>query len=406
MTITKKIIKKTAQLILLLSMVQLCFADDLGNMQQNEWREFDINSVKGETPAKSNIFKGKQPSIDKYKFKLMYPFDGSVGFFGGGDFEDKYVEARKQKLEGTYTHNSHEYNYAYKNETAYLFRTIDDGKTFTRMSFGHGTVESMLKADGVYFMGIKEQDTENVKTFRSIDFGETWQFMGDFYLHKSWQFTKDRFVFTTVNKKGKKTIYKKFYTTDGGKTSKPLDQRIKELKEKAQSHSIYKEKFVFLIGRELVFVDLDTMKEERKPLKLPPYKTFTKNPHMTVDSESGKLYFVLEDINGIKKEKGYKQTLIWFPFTNELVEFKKNLPVRVPMGVHGDYIGGIFKYKGVLTHAWTLNKGIKWNFEVLPHYSYNTYYTRIQNKRIYMRAMVYDKDGVKDGSYIMLGKIK
>ena len=51
-------------------------------MQKNEWREFDLDNVIGETPA--SLFGGLQKgqSILKYSFKLMYPLMGKLVLLG------------------------------------------------------------------------------------------------------------------------------------------------------------------------------------------------------------------------------------------------------------------------------------------------------------------------------------
>jgi len=94
--------------------------------------------------------------------------------------------------------------------------------------------------------------------------------------------------------------------------------------------------------------------------------------------------------------------------SNEIVFFDKNLPdgeVLYP-NVSGDYIGGFIKPKGILTHIWTMDRGKKWQFEILPQYLFDTAFTGYGNKRIWMDAMFSVKAGKKNGSYFVLGTIK
>jgi len=328
-------------------------------MQKNEWKEFDLDSVKGETPA--SLFGGltKGQSILKYRFELMYPFDGKVGFVGGSDREDTRNMCRENG--GLKCRE--------KNETAYLFRTIDDGETFTRQSLGHGIVNNIKKSEESYFLNIHEADTYKDRTLRSDDLGKSWYKLGDFRIEA--MFDKDKFIYsiTKVISIGnrKKTF---FYSKDGGKTSQPLDKKILDYEKKSLTNrlEIYKGELVFLIEETLVFVNIDTLEEKR--------------------------------IYGLKQES------IWYPFLDTLVVFDKLPEELVLLHVRGNYIGGLLRYRGLLTHIWTMDKGNTWEFEMLSHYFWNTTYTGYGNRRIYMDALVQGKDGVKKGTYLIMGKIK
>ena len=363
-------------------------------MQKNEWKEFDLDSVAGETPA--SLFGGLQKgqSILKYNFKLMYPFDGKVGFVGGSDREDTRNKCRENG--GLKCRE--------KNEQACIFRTIDDGKTFTRQTLGHGIVKRIKKIDNSYFINVEEEDTKISKTFRSDDLGESWKFMGNFYM--SALFEPNRFIYVTTTKVGKELVFKEFYTKDGGKTSQPLDEKILDYEKKSLTNGleIYKGHLVFLLDETLVFVNIDTLEEKRTVLKRPPYQLLKQ---LVVDKESGELLIYVKDMNA--KEKKYNklvQSSIWYPLTNELVKFDKDIPHALSLRARGNYIGGLLRYRGLLTHMWTMDKGKEWKFEMLSHYFWESASTGYSNGRIYMEALVQGKEGVKKGSYLIMGKIK
>ena len=362
-------------------------------MQKNEWREFDLDSVTGETPA--SLFGGLQKgqSILKYSFKLMYPFDGKVGFIGGSD-RDQIIEDAKNEPLAT----------SEKNEQAYIFRTIDDGQTFTRQTLGHGIVKRIKKIDNSYFINIKEEDTKISKTFRSDDLGESWKFIGNFYIDAL--FEPNRFIYVTTTKVGKELIFKEFYTKDGGKTSQPLDEKILDYEKKSLTNGlqIYKGHLVFLIDETLIFVNIDTLEEKRTSLKRPPYQLLKQ---LIVDKESGELLIYVKDMNAKKKQYDKMvQSSVWYPLANELVKFDKDIPHTLLLRARGNYIGGLLRYRGLLTHMWTMNKGKTWQFEMLPHYFWDSAFTGYGNGRIYMKALVQGKEGVEKGSYLIMGKIK
>jgi hypothetical protein len=365
-------------------------------MQKNEWREFGFDDIEGEKPY--YIFGGttRTEAIGKYRLELMYPFDGKVGFVGGSDRALQNEECFKKKDLDNYC--------AEKKEQSYIFRTIDDGKTFTRQTLGHGIVKRIKKIDNSYFINIEEEDTKISKTFRSDDLGESWKFIGDFYISEL--FEPHRFVYVTTTKVGKKLVFKEFYTKDGAKTSQPLDEKLLDYEKKSLTNGleIYKGNLVFLIDETLVFVNIDTLEEKRTVLKRPPYQLLEQ---LIVDKESGELLIYVKDMNAKKKQYDKMvQSSIWYPLTNELVKFDKDIPHTLLLRARGNYIGGLLRYRGLLTHMWTMDKGKTWKFEMLSHYFWDSASTGYGNGRIYMNALVQGKEGVKKGSYLIMGKVK
>ncbi len=59
----------------------------------------------------------------------------------------------------------------------------------------------------------------------------------------------------------------------------------------------------------------------------------------------------------------------------------------------------------MLVHIWTLNKGKNWNYEVLKHYFWNTA-VGYGNEQIYLVTAVRKKEGIENGRYLAIGKIK
>ena len=154
----------------------------------------------------------------------------------------------------------------------------------------------------------------------------------------------------------------------------------------------------------LLSVDIDTLEEQKILLKKPSHQLFKR---IDIDPESGNLYIFTKDTDfKATKKRKFPQLSIWFPFEDTFVKFDKNLPKNIYFKVRRNYIGGLFRYKGYLTHVWTTDKGKEWKFEMLPDYFWNTSFTGYGNGRIYMTGLVAGKRGVEDGSYLIMGKIK
>ena len=370
-------------------------------MQKNEWREFDLDKVPGETPATVYGMPGKQAILKYDDFDLMYPFDGSVGFYGGSD--------RRKQEENCSEENN--FGDCYKErETAYLFRTVDDGKSFTRQSLGHGVVDGVKKLGSRYYLNVHEADTFKDRTYISDDLGAHWSKLGDFRIEAL--FDANRFIYSqtivTTTIADRKTYY--YYTKDGGKTAAPLNAKLLNYLEQSSSVTYksklhaYQGRLVFLVGEKLISIDMDTLEEHNISLKKPPHQLLH---GMDIDPESGRLYIFTKDDDFKPTEKRkFPQLSIWFPFEDIFVKFDKGLYREVHFNVRGNYIGGLIRYRGILTHIWTMNYGKTWEFEVLPHYFWDTADTGYGNNRIYMIAYVFGKKGVKKGSYLIMGKIR
>ena len=369
------------------------------SMQKNEWREFNLDNIPGETPA--SLFGGmtKAEAILKYKLELMYPFDGKVGFYGGSD-----RPATRDKCR-----NSGGLKCRERLETAYLFRSTDDGKSFTRYKLEHGITNSIKKSEGRYFLNVYEEDTKRDKTYISDDFGERWRKLGDIKIETLW--SKERFIYSVskavpnevqVNKK----VSEYFYTKDGGKTSQPLPQKIVSYaKEASMQFYIYHGKLVFLVEGKLKFVDIDTLEEEEMALEVPKGKKIVGNVY--VDKESKEIYFILQE-QSITYGQSY-QPSVWYPLSNEHVQLTKSPPNEdgiLYFDIAGNYIGGMTRVKGYLLHMWTMNKGKKWHYEMLPKYLFDTTYTGYGNNRIWMEALVLGERGKRGKSMFVMGKIK
>jgi hypothetical protein len=370
------------------------------SMQKNEWREFNLDNIPGETPA--SLFGGmtKAEAILKYKLELMYPFDGKVGFYGGSDRED---------IGDNHCRESKDIYCEEKLETAYLFRSTDDGKSFTRYKLEHGIVNGIKKSEGRYFLNVYEEDTKRDKTYISDDFGERWRKLGDIKIEALW--SKERFIYSVskavpnevqVNKK----VSEYFYTKDGGKTSQPLPQKIVAYaKEASMQFYIYQGKLVFLVEGKLKFVDIDTLEEEEMALEVPKGKKIVGNVY--VDKENRDIYFILQE-QSITYGQSY-QPSVWYPLSNEHVQLTKSPPNEdgiLYFDIAGNYIGGMTRVKGYLLHMWTMNKGKKWHYEMLPKYLFDTAYTGYGNNRIWMEALVLGERGKRGTSMFVMGKIK
>lgn len=409
-------------------------------MQTTKWKEFDFTDIAGEEQAV--IFGGmeKAEALLNYRIYTFYPFDGDVGFVLGSNY-DKQEELYNTEVldKKSITQKEYDMYWPDKHETAYIFRTGDDGKTFTEHTLGNGFAAEVVKYKKNYY-ALVEDYLCNAKTFVSKDKGESWSL---FYPASIEAFFDDnRFIFSKPT--GVKTVqsvsrFEYFYTKDGGKTSIPLSNKIMEYAKNMHAEfernfrlvfNVYEGKLLFIDGDFLVSIDVDTQKEDRTPLKFPKgyklasypsmeygenlleqYKTRDRNRNiLQINKENGKPYIVLQkEGTGITEPA---QISIWYPFENKHIVFNKKVSMNIPLKVSGDYIGGFVKKNGILIHVWTLNDGKDWHYESLPDY-YLLVGPKVMHNRIWMTALVRGerpdkKEGYPKvkGSFLVMGTLK
>ncbi len=406
-------------------------------MQKNDWKEFDFIDIKGEHRA---IILGGLDTADplaNYRIRTFYPFDGDVGFVGGSDYEMQWnIQSRAIKNKPSL----YDMYWPDKHETAYLFRTEDDGKTFTKIGLLKGYhVDQVIKYKQNYY-AIVEDYLWNAKTFVSKDKGKSWNLYYPLSIEAF--FSENCFIFsepTGIQTAQSVSRFKYFYTKNRGKTSIPLSKKImsyaKNMHPKFQRNfrlvfNVYDGKLLFLDGKDLVSVDMDTEKETRTVLKFPEgyklasyasreygknlleqYKTRDRNLNaLQINKENAKPYILLQkkDTN----DKKPAQISIWYPFENKHIIFDKKISQVVPFQVSGDYVGGFIKKDSILVHIWSIDDGKEWNYEVLPDY-YLLNGPKVAHDKIWMTALVRGArpDGKKDypqvkGAFLVMTTIK
>jgi hypothetical protein len=355
---------------------------------ENSWRVFDFRDIEGETPDTGADPKG-YPALSKYEVQDIKIYD-DVGFVTGDNRREIRTSARRPMS----------LDEAEELMEAYLFRTIDGGKTFEKQSFGKGTAYSITRVEDIFFLLVINKAKNDSTTYISNDFGATWD--------------EEVIPYETFINKQIRIAYKENrldvlnITKDGGKTwqrvSSSLQKYYDFIKEKAPylTPIVCSDKLVTLRDRKLYFFDIEADKEEIMPLNVPQRKIIDDGT-LHCDKETGELSIRLfHDVVGNPRET---QSSIWFPLQDKEVVFDKKLPNPVYLGVHGKHIGGFTRVEGVLTHIWTLDKGETWNYELLPNYFFEKNIS-YGNGEIWMEVLLRGKKGMQNGSYLAIGKIE
>lgn len=403
-------------------------------MQTTKWKEFDFTDIAGEEQAV--IFGGltKAEALLNYRIYTFYSFDGEVGFVGGSDY-DKQDRIYFDSLNDG---DDVDIDAPHKQETAYIFKTNNDGKTFSKHALGRGFVAEIIKYNKNYYAFVEDY-SKNTKTFISKDKGKSWNLYYPAAIEAF--FSEHRFIFSEPS--GIQTVqsvlrFNYFYTKDGGKTSVPLSDKImnyaKNMHPKYQRNfrlifNIYDGKLLFIEDESLITLDIDTQKEDRTVLKFPEgyklasyasreygknllesHKTRDRNLNtLQINKENGKPYIILQKDN--TKDTVPEQISIWYPFEDNHIVFDKKVSKNIPLKVSGDYIGGFIKKNGILIHTWTLNNGKTWEYELLPDY-YLLVGPKVIYNNVWMTAIVRgDRPDGKEGypkvkgSYLIMGKL-
>ena len=399
--------------------------------EKSNWKEFDFIDIPGETQA--IIFGGlsKINALGNYKIRSFYPYDGDVGFIGGSDYEKQWnihsdETDKNPKIYDMYWPNKH--------ETAYLFRTDDDGKNFTKIGLIKGYhVDEVLKYKKNYY-AVVENYLMEYKTYVSKDKGKTWKVFFDGAIELF--FSKEKFIFSRYvhskdnTDKANDNLYHFFYTSDGGMTSRPLPKKVIQYTKYVSLFNLHKEKLLFFENEQLVWIDIDTLEEEKMSIKLPQgynvasgkSRYYGKNPLaygenyrnqnnlIQINKEDGRPYIYLQKTDAPKDKP--TQVSIWYPLENKHIIFDKKISQIVPLKVSGNYIGGFVKKASVLVHIWTLDNGENWKYEVLPDY-YLLKGIKVAHYKVWMTALVRGERPDKKkgypkvkGSFLIMGTLK
>jgi hypothetical protein len=374
-------------------------------------------------------------ALQNYQMRAIFAFYGTVGFVGGIDYE-KQKELQNIELfdKKTISQENYDSHWPNKHETAYLFRTDDDGENFTKIGLTKGChVDEVFKYKENYY-AIVENYLMEYKTYVSKDKGKTWKvfFDGAIELFLS----EKKFIFSLYvsrknnTDKNNDNLYHFFYTTDGGKTSMPMPKEINKYTKYGSVFNLHKKKLLFLEKETLVWIDIDTLEEEKMPIKFPlGYKAasgesryYGKNPLayrenmraqnnlIQINKENGRPYIYLQKADAPKDKP--TQMSVWYPLENRHIVFDKQISEIVPLKVWGDYIGGFIKSSSLLVHIWTMDNGKSWKNEVLPDY-YLLKGIKVAHNRVWMTALVRGErpDGKEGypkvkGSFLVMGTLR
>ena len=407
-------------------------------MHTTKWEEYDFTEMEGEEQIV--VYGSLAKALVNYRIYTFYPFDGDAGFIAGSDY-DKQNRIYNNSLNAGDEVDTYGSN---KEESAYLFKTDNDGKTFTKQALGNGFVAEIIKYKEYYY-AIVEDYLWSAKTFISRDKGKSWSLHYPASIEAF--FDNNHFIFSEPT--GIQTVqsvlrFKYFYTKDGGKTSTPLSDKImnyaKNMHPVYQRNfrlifNIYNGKLLFIDGNSLISVNIDTQKEERIELKIPKgyklasyasreygenllegHKTRDRNLNtLQINKENGKPYILLQKDD--TDDKTPQQISIWYPFEDKHIIFDKKISKIVPLKVSGDYVGGFVKKNSILTHVWSLNNGKSWDYEFLTDY-HLLVGPKVMYNKVWMTALVRgerpDRERPDDnesylkikGSYLVIGKLK
>lgn len=338
-----------------------------------QWTDIDFTTaVQGETHY-SHTF----PALAKYQINGIFGVKEIIFVYGNNADEitsNNTIEEADQ------------------NEQAYIFRSTDDGKTFEKISLGHGVVVDTSDGTPIFinntlYIQVEEQDTKKVRYYSSADLGKTW-------IPNNWKPTStwsDGTMF--IENEANKSVT---VSQDHGKTWHPLSGVLKEFYDQIQS--LLQLNDHTLVGmtdkKEFLFLDLKTMKIEKKLFETPENKKivgFTISNHqLGLELEE----YTLPNQTEPPFESGGRQTSYYFPETKEYVKLPKQLPYQIYWHVKDNYIGGIMHYNpdggystfGTIIHVYTLDRGKHWNYEILDKYSYMSAHAYINGELWFVAA--------------------
>jgi hypothetical protein len=143
-------------------------------------------------------------------------------------------------------------------------------------------------------------------------------------------------------------------------------------------------------NKEFLFLDLKTMKVEKKVFETPENKKIVgfaiSNHQLGLELEE----YTIPDQTEPPFDSGGTQTSYYFPETKEYVKLPKQLPYHIYWDVKDNYIGGFMRYGsqsfGTDVHVYTLDRGKHWEYEILDKYSYMSAHAYINGELWFVAA--------------------
>ncbi|XOB63264.1 WD40/YVTN/BNR-like repeat-containing protein [Campylobacterota bacterium DY0563] len=329
------------------------------------WEQIDFTTaVKEETPLPSwTNDNTSNPALGKYQIRGIFGIKDIVLLYGS-NYDEMQNDALKYSNKDPYYEN--------KNEQAYIFRTEDDGKTFEKISLGHGSAGlgkelKPISVNDVLYIGVKENDTQNIRYYVSKDLGKSWSENG-WMPTSTW---KDGTLF--IEKEDSQTrVPIVQMSKDNGANWEPLEKELMDFYNK--THSLLQLDDNTLVGLSktnyILLFNIDTKEISNYHLDLPEGKVISRIGKNIIDGKN-EFYIILLD--GEKRAKNeYSQSSLFFPMTNEHIQMTKKLPQNIHFNISENYIGGFFNYGdkifGIPVHIYTLDRGRNWHYEIVEKY--------------------------------------
>jgi len=364
---------------------------------KTQWTDIDFTTaIRDETPKISwTDDKVTYPALAKYRINGIFEIKNII-FVYGSDFHELQNIALRKSMKIPEEGYSIDPYFEDKNEQAYIFRSENNGKTFEKISLGHGFVESNrnepIFVNNMLYIKVSANFPDEVRYYRSADLGKTW-------IENNWMPTftwSDGTMFTY--KSGQKTLK---VSIDKGKTWDYIDGALKSFYDKTDSlNQLDDDTLVGLTkDKKILFFDLKTFKEEIYNVSIPKGKVIS---WLGINTINGKNEFYLrlyDNITRKGKENAYleSQVSLFFPMSNEHIQHTKKTP-KIVLNISGDYIGGLF-IMGYPVHVYSLDRGKSWKYEILNKY-HRLYKVKYINGEAWFVA------AKKEGTFLIKGKIE
>jgi hypothetical protein len=351
---------------------QIHIGTTMNKFAEDKTQPIDIDfstAVSGETPHTSPLNHKQYPALEKYQIEVMHQ-SNDVIYIGGSD--------RELWLDSRYGDMSKPIDFEEQNTRAHIFRSTDEGKSFTKIILGRGEVNDIMGYKNHVFAKVYDPIPKRYEYYRSTDNGQTWK-ANDWFPIQIW----DDGVMFMADEEGNglrlsmdagatwripSSAFNDFYQA----TKPPLFSfnhgpgrmfDYPPLQELNDNTVVGMNK-----DKEILYFDLKTQTTQKQHFNIPENKNIVgfvvNNNQLGLQIED---YEVTENA-GTPNESIKKQMAFYFPETQEYAHFPKHLPAVFDLHVQDDYIGGIGFINGERVHVYTKDRGKQWYYQVL--YSY------------------------------------
>lgn len=333
-------------------------------------------AVQGETPYLSQYSDKKYPALEKYTIEIIKT-SNNILYIAGSNYNESM---------NSFDHTDHPsiLSFVDQNTCAHIFRSTDEGRSFTKIILGRGEVKDIMGYKNHVFAKVYDPIPKRYKYYRSTDNGQTWN-PEDWFPIQIWN---DGVMFTTDEEGNALRL-----SMDGGATWRIPSDAFNNFYQVTKpplfiTHN-YGRMFDYpplqklndntVVGmnkdKEILYFDLKTQTTQKQYFNIPDNKNIigfvVNNNQLGLQIED---YEVTENM-GTAKESIKKQIAFYFPETQEYVHFPKYLPAVFELHVQENYIGGIGFINGERVHVYTKNRGKQWYYQVL--YSYEPHVPEI-----------------------------